>query len=269
MGGKEHNTLCGLDYRRSHVPYSPSHYTSCSRWAPVPWYKRTRQTNRTLDSARGFLVLGDLTRRWSLVVPFSVSLGGPDSRTGSCWSTTRGTRVRNLTPSLLDLISEVLANENKCADISNTSAGSVKMCRPGRQRGDEGGVVWNIHQLGGERADISPRRSRNTFTSTPRLLFSSYKACVKKSTCCLIFLHHMIPHTGNIENVQHIKKKKLRRRWSNQKKAAQPADVFSRLQRLDALGRWFMQKKGPRGPPAIKYRSALSAWAQIKSTCTK
>lgn len=60
---------------------------------------------------------------------------------------------------------------------------------------------------GGERADISPRRSRNTFTSTPRLLFSSYKACVKKSTCCLIFLHHMIPHTGNIENVQHIKKK--------------------------------------------------------------
>lgn len=141
-----------------------------------------------------------------------MSLGGPDSRTGSCWSTTRGTRVRNLTPSLLDLISEVLANENKCADISNTSAGSVKMCRPGRQRGDEGGVVWNIHQLGGERADISPRRSRNTFTSTSRLLFSSYKACVKKSTCCLIFLHHMIPHTGNIENVQHIKKKKLRRR---------------------------------------------------------
>lgn len=155
-----------------------------------------------LDSARGFLVLGDLTRRWSLVVPFSVSLG----------STTRGTRVRNLTPSLLDPIREVLANENKCADISNTSAGSVKMCRPGRQRGDEGGVVWNIHQLGGERADISPRRSRNTFTSTPRLLFSSYKACVKKSTCCLIFLHHMIPHTGNIENVQHIKKKKLQRR---------------------------------------------------------
>lgn len=125
------------------------------------------------------------------------------------------------------------------------------------------------YSSGGERADISPRRSRNTFTSTPRLLFSSYKACVKKSTCCLIFLHHMIPHTGNIENVQHIKKKKLRRRWSNQKKAAQPADVFSRLQRLDALGRWFMQKKGLRGPPAIKYRSALSAWAQIKSTCTK
>lgn len=164
-----------------------------------------------LDSARGFLVLGDLTRRWSLVVPFSVSLGGPDSRTGSCWSTTRGTRVRNLTPSLLDLISEVLANENKCADISNTSAGSVKMCRPGASAGRRGrrGVEYSS---GGERADISPRRSRNTFTSTPRLLFSSYKACVKKSTCCLIFLHHMIPHTGNIENVQHIKKKKLQRR---------------------------------------------------------
>ena len=103
-----------------------------------------------------------------MILPFSVCLGGPDSRTGSCWSTTRGTRVRNLTPSLLDPISEFLANENKCADISNTSAGSVKICS---QRGDERGVVWNIHQLGGERADISPRRPRNKFTSTSRLLF--------------------------------------------------------------------------------------------------
>lgn len=62
----------------------------------------------------------------------------------------------------------------------------------------------------------------------------------------------MIPHTGNIENAQHIKKK-LRRRWSNQKKAAgvwvnssrsQPAVVFSCFQQLQTSGRWFMQKKG-------------------------
>lgn len=138
-----------------------------------------------LDSARGFLVLGDLTRRWSLVVPFSVSLGGPDSRTGSCWSTTRGTRVRNLTPSLLDLISEVLANENKCADISNTSAGSVKMCRPGRQRGDEGGVVWNIHQE--ESEQISAHAGPETHSLPHQDYFFLHIKLVSRSQHAVLF----------------------------------------------------------------------------------
>lgn len=116
-----------------------------------------------------------------------MSLGGPDSRTGSCWSTTRGTRVRNLTPSLLDLISELLANENKCADISNTSAGSVKMCRPGAVSGETSEEWCGIFISSEESEQISARVGPETHSLPHQDYFFLHIKLVSRSQHAVLF----------------------------------------------------------------------------------